>query len=153
MKSLNGEYKITLDDKGRLSLPTKIRTALEDNNHMLTKGPDGCIWLYPMEEWNKLMQKVRTSSSAFNSDFRALRRHLIGPAQDVEIDKAGRIAIPQTLREYAELIRDCIVLGQDDFVEIWNADRYRSYETESKEEYEIAYEKLGAALLREKDGE
>ncbi len=150
---MNGEYKITLDDKGRLSLPTKIRAALEDNNHMLTKGPDGCIWLYPMEEWNKLMQKVRTSSSAFNSDFRALRRHLIGPAQDVEIDKAGRIAIPQTLREYADLNRDCIVLGQDDFVEIWNADRYRSYETESKEEYEIAYEKLGAALLREKDGE
>jgi MraZ protein len=152
MKSLNGEYKIILDDKGRLSLPTKIRAALEDNTQMLTKGPDGCIWLYPMEEWNKLMQKVRTSSSAFMSDFRALRRHLIGPAQDVEIDKAGRIAIPQTLREYADLTRDCIVLGQDDFVEIWNADRYRTYEEESKEEYEIAYEKLGATLLREKDG-
>jgi MraZ protein len=153
MKSLNGEYKITLDDKGRLSLPTKIRAALEDNTHMLTKGPDGCLWLYPMEGWDKLMQKVRASSTAFNSDYRALRRRLIGPAQDVEIDKAGRIAIPQTLREYADLARECIVLGQDDFVEIWDADRYRTYDDESKEDVEAAYEKLGAALLREKDGQ
>jgi MraZ protein len=152
MKSLNGEYKITLDDKGRLNLPVKIRSALEDQIHMLTKGPDGCLWLYPMAEWDRLMEKVRSSSTAFSAEFRALRRRLIGPAQEVEIDKAGRIAIPQTLREYADLVRDCIVLGQDDFVEIWNADRYRLYDGGSDGDVEVAYEKLDHALRRERSG-
>jgi MraZ protein len=146
MKSLNGEYKLTLDDKGRLSLPAKLRAALEGQALMLTKGPDGCLWLYPMEEWDKLMEKVRSSSTAFSAEFRALRRRLIGPAQEVEIDRAGRIAIPHTLREYADLVRDCIVLGQDDFVEIWNADRYRLYDGESDGDVEVAYEKLDHAL-------
>jgi MraZ protein len=153
MRSLNGEYMISLDDKGRLSLPAKIRAALEDNALMLTKAIDECLWLYPLEEWNKLLEQVRSSSTAFNADMRALRRRLIGPAQDVEIDKAGRIAIPQTLREHADLTHDCIVLGQDNYIEIWNADRYRAYEDESKEEYEIASEKLGTALLRGKGGQ
>ncbi|GHV77266.1 transcriptional regulator MraZ [Spirochaetia bacterium] len=153
MKSLTGEYKITLDDKGRISLPTKIRAALEDNTHKLTKGEDDCLWLYPMEGWEALMQEVRASSSAFIPDFRAFRRHFIGPAQDVEIDKAGRIAIPQILREYAALTRDCVVLGQDDIVEIWDADRYKAYLDESSEEYKTASKKLGDALLREKGGQ
>jgi MraZ protein len=153
MKSFSGEYKITLDDKGRLSLPAKIRAAREDQVFMLTKGPDGCLWLYPMEEWDKLMEKVRTFSTAFSAEFRALRRRLIGPAQDVEVDKAGRIAIPQTLREYADLVRDCIVLGQVDFIEIWNADRNRLYDDGSAGDVEIAYEKLNHALLGEKGGE
>jgi MraZ protein len=96
---------------------------------------------------------VRLSSTAFSAEFRALRRRLIGPAQDVEIDKAGRIAIPQTLREYAELVRDCIVLGQDDFVEIWNAERYRLYDGGSDGDVEIAYEKLDHALRLEGRGE
>jgi MraZ protein len=153
MRSLNGEYKITIDDKGRLNLPVKIRSALEDQVHMLTKGPDGCLWLYPMAEWDRLMEKVRSSSTAFSSEFRALRRRLIGPAQEVEIDKAGRIAIPQTLREYADLTRDCIALGQDDFVELWNADRYRLYDGESDGDVEVAYEKLDQALRRGREGE
>jgi MraZ protein len=154
MKSLNGEYKITLDDKGRLSLPVKIRAALEDQAHILAKGLDGCLWLYPMAEWDKLVEKVRSFGTAFSADFRALRRRLLGSAQEVEIDKAGRIAIPQTLREYAELVRgDCIVLGQDDFVEIWNAERYRLYDSESDGDVENAYEKLDHALRRERGGE
>jgi MraZ protein len=153
MKSLNGEYKITLDDKGRVSLPTKIRAALEDNTHMLTKGEDGCLWLYPMDEWKALLQEVRGSSTKFRAADRLLLRRLIGPAQDVEIDKAGRIAIPQTLREFAELTRECVVLGQDTYVEIWNADRYWAYLNGSEEEYKTASENLGNALMREKDGQ
>ncbi|MDR1249576.1 MAG: division/cell wall cluster transcriptional repressor MraZ [Treponema sp.] len=153
MKSLNGEYKITLDDKGRLSLPSKLRAALEDQVYMLTKGPDGCLLLYPMEEWDTLMEKVRNFSTAFSAEFRALRRRLIGPAQDVELDKAGRIPIPQTLREYAELVRDCIVLGQDDYIEIWNADRHRRYDEASGEDVNIAYEKLDQALRSGKGGQ
>jgi MraZ protein len=151
MGSLAGEYKSMLDDKGRLSLPSRLRGALSGTIQMLTKGLDGCLWLYPLEEWNLLKQKVMDSSSVFNSDSRNLRRHLIGPAQEVEIDKAGRIAIPQTLREHADLSRDCIVLGQDDYVEIWNADRYWTYLKESADEYQMASERLGESLLRERE--
>jgi MraZ protein len=151
MDSLVGEYKITLDDKGRLSLPSRLRNVLPGNTQMLTKGLDGCLWLYPMEQWNIVRQKVRDSSSVFNSDSRALRRRLIGPAQDVEIDKTGRIAIPQSLREHADLIRDCIVLGQDDYIEIWNADRYWAYLNGSEDEYRTASERLGETLLRERE--
>jgi MraZ protein len=152
MKSLNGEYRITLDEKGRLSLPAKIRSVLEDQVYMITKGPNGCLWLYPMAEWDALMEKVRNFSTAFSAEFRALRRRLIGPAQDVELDKAGRIPIPQTLREHADLVRDCIVLGQDNYVEIWNADRYRIYDEGSDEDVDIAYEKLDQALRGGKGG-
>jgi MraZ protein len=118
---------------------------------MLTKGLDGCLWLYPIEEWDRLKQRIVDSSSVFNSDSRNLRRRLIGPAQEVEIDKAGRIAIPQTLREHADLSRDCIVLGQDEYVEIWNADRYWAYLNGSEDEYQTASERLGETLLRERE--
>jgi MraZ protein len=70
----------------------------------------------------------------------------------VEIDKAGRIAIPQTLREFAELTRECIVLGLDTIVEIWNAEKYWAYMNGSEDEYTTASENLGDALMREKSG-
>jgi MraZ protein len=151
MGTLVGEYKITLDDKGRLSLPSRLRSVLPGAIQMLTKGLDGCLWLYPIEEWERLKQRIVDSSSVFNSDSRNLRRRLIGPAQEVEIDKAGRIAIPQTLREHADLSRDCIVLGQNEYVEIWNADRYWAYLNESEDEYQTASERLGETLLRERE--
>jgi MraZ protein len=150
MGSLTGEYNSTLDDKGRLSLPSRLRNALFGNIQVLTKGMDGCLWLYPLEEWNLFKQKVIDSTSVFNSDSRNLRRRLIGPAQEVEIDKAGRIAIPQTLREHAELSRECVVLGQEEYVEIWNAGHYRDYTKESDDEYQAASERLGN-LLRERE--
>jgi MraZ protein len=155
MKSLNGEYKITLDDKGRLSLPSRIRSVLDDPALMLTKGADDCLWLYPMEDWNKLTETMRLFSTPFSAEFRALRRKILGSAQEVEIDKAGRIVIPPTLRSYAELgvKEDCIVLGQEDIVEIWNAERYRLYDEGSDGDVEIAYEKLDQALRLERRGE
>jgi MraZ protein len=151
MGSLIGEFKITLDDKGRVSLPSRLRSGFSDKILILTKGADGCLWLYPGDEWNILLAKVKNSSTALQSNSRAVRRHLIGPAQEVDIDKAGRIAIPQSLREFADLTRECIVLGQDDYVEIWDAQRYWAYLDQSEEEYKTASEDLGAALLRDRE--
>jgi MraZ protein len=150
MGSLTGEYNSTLDDKGRLSLPSRLRAVLLGNIQVLTKGMDKCLSLYPQEEWNLFKQKVMDSTTVFNSGSRNLRRRLIGPAQELEIDKAGRIAIPQTLREYAELSRDCVILGQDEYVEIWNAESYRNYTHESEDEYQAASERLDN-LLQERE--
>lgn len=151
MGSLIGEFKITVDDKGRVSLPSRLRSCFSDPVLILTKGADRCLWLYPGDEWNILLAKVKNSSTALQSTSRAVRRHLIGPAQEVEIDKAGRIAIPPSLREFAELTKECIVLGQDDYVEIWDAQRYWTYLNESEEEYKTASEELGTALLRDRE--
>jgi MraZ protein len=151
MGSLTGEYNSTLDDKGRLSLPSRLRAVLAGNVQILTKGMDKCLWLYPPEEWNLIKQKVMDSTTAFNSDSRSLRRRLIGPAQELEIDKAGRIAIPQTLREYAELNRDCVVVGQLEYVEIWDAEEYRNNAQENEDKYQAASERLDETLLRERE--
>jgi MraZ protein len=150
MGSLIGEFKITLDDKGRVSLPSRLRAGFSDNTLILTKGADEGLWLYPEDEWNILLSKVKNSSNALQSHSRAFMRHFIGPAQEVEIDKAGRIAVPQSLREFAYLTRDCIILGQIDHVEIWDAQRYRAYLDGSEEEYKIASDELGASLQRDR---
>jgi MraZ protein len=154
MGSLTGEYNSTLDDKGRLSLPSRLRAVLSAGNsgsvQVLTKGMDKCLSLYPPDEWNLFKQRIIDSTNVFKSDSRNLRRRLIGPAQELEIDKAGRIAIPQTLREYAELNRDCVILGQDEYVEIWDAENYRNYTRESEDEYQAASERLGN-LLQERE--
>jgi MraZ protein len=73
-----------------------------------------------------------------------LRRRIIGSAQEVEIDKAGRIAIPQSLRDFAGLSKDCVILGQLDYMEIWNIDRYRNYTSSTEAEFRMSFEELGS---------
>jgi MraZ protein len=75
-----------------------------------------------------------------------IRRRIIGPAQEVEIDKLGRISVPQSLREFAGLSRDCVVLGQLEYMEIWNIDRYRSYRGSTDEEFKSSFEELESVL-------
>jgi MraZ protein len=150
MELLTGEFFNTLDEKGRVSLPSRLRSSLT-NTLILTQGADDCLWLYPPQEWTRLVKAIMGSTSPFKANSRLVRRRIIGPSQEVEIDKAGRIAIPQSLREFAALSRDCVVLGQYEYVEIWDAARYRSYIEGSKAEYNSGFEELGALLQGEKD--
>jgi MraZ protein len=144
MDLLIGEFNNTLDDKGRVSLPSRFRSILPGNRVFLTQGGEDCIWVCPPEFWEDLLQKVLNSTSIFKASSRVVRRRIIGPAQEVEIDKAGRIAIPQSLRDFAGLSKDCIVLGQLDYMEIWNIDRYRSYKGSTEAEFRMSFEELGS---------
>jgi len=151
MELLTGEFNVTLDEKGRVSLPAGLRKALNEMPLRLTKGEDNCLWLYPPEKWEELVNKeIKPITDPFSKVDRRVLRTIIGPAQEVEIDKAGRIPIVQGLREFAGLSRDCVVLGQIDFIEIWDAARYREYFEGNEEKFEAASEELSKRIKAKK---
>jgi MraZ protein len=145
---LMGEFRNSLDEKGRLLLPSRLRNEIAGNVLILTRGVDRCLWLFPQEEWRRISQNIMESSSVFKSKTRLLQRRIIAPAQECEIDKTGRISIPQTLRESAGLRakNEAVILGIDSYVEIWDTDIYDEYLSESEEEFQEAAEQLGELL-------
>jgi len=117
---LMGEYSHTLDQKGRVNFPAKLREGLGDA-FVLTKGLDNCLFVYSQDEWEILSK--RTSELPLNKS-RSLQRFFFAGAAEVEVDKQGRIIIPQHLREYADLEKDITIIGASTRAEIWNADRW-----------------------------
>jgi len=146
-----GEYSVTLDDASRIALPRRIRDALETDKIVITKGIDKCLWLYTTSEWKKLEDLIVQDTNVFDDGDLAIRRNIYGPNQEIDIDKQGRILIPPTLRIFAGLNKDCIVLGQHNYIEIWSEGRYQAYLDASEEEFKAARRKLGEKIKREKD--
>jgi MraZ protein len=147
MSILTGEFRNTLDEKGRLSLPARMRSELPGIDLVLTQGVDQCLWLFPPQQWQELSQKLMASTSLFQAKSRLVQRRIIAPAQEVEIDRLGRISIPQSLREWAGLSRECVILGISKYIEIWSADEYRKYLEDNKDEFLSAAEELGGLTL------
>jgi len=147
MNLLTGEFRNTLDEKGRLSLPARMRSELPGINLVLTQGVDKCLWLFPPMQWQELSQKLMASTSLFQARSRLVQRRILAPAQEVEIDRLGRISIPQSLREWAGLSRECVILGISKYIEIWNADEYKKYLDENQDEFLNAAEDLGGLTL------
>ena len=111
MNLLTGEYNNTIDEKGRISFPAKLRTAVNQNVLVVTKGLDRCLWLFTSTEWEDFQSKLMSNASMMNSRNMQVVRHFVAPAQEIEFDKNGRLSIPQSLREYAGLSKDCTVFG------------------------------------------
>ena len=147
MELLTGEYRNTLDEKGRILFPARLRTVLTENVLMITQGLDGCLWLYTSSEWKNFSQKLMESASPFYKDSRLVLRHLIAPAQEVEFDKAGRLSIPQSLREHAGLVKDCVIMGVNKYMELWDAERYEQYLAETDLSFKEAAEGFSAIHL------
>ncbi|GHT51639.1 transcriptional regulator MraZ [Spirochaetia bacterium] len=120
---LNGGFYNTLDEKGRLSFPTALRGKLTSDSLVLTRGIDNCLWAYPPELWLPFAAKLE-SGSPMLKDMRKLQRHFLGWASELDIDKSSRLAIPQSLRTYAGLTRDCTILGVGQRIEIWDTETY-----------------------------
>lgn len=145
MNLLTGEYKNTLDDKGRFLFPAKLRSALSSNVLIVTQAiVDRCLWLFTPEEWEKISSKVMDNASPFSAKNRLIMRSFISPAQEVEFDKAGRLSIPQSLREYASLSKDCIVLGVNKYLELWDSSSYNAYLSENEANLLEASEELNS---------
>ncbi len=143
MKLLTGEYNNTMDEKGRLAFPSKLRTELNQNVLIVTASyMDHCLQLFTTEEWEIIKGRLMASASPFNKKNLNVLRRFIAPAQEVEFDKAGRLSIPQSLREYAGLSKDCTILGIDRFMEVWDSDKYREYLANSEEEFSDAADEL-----------
>lgn len=141
---LTGEYCNTIDEKGRVSFPSKLRTEIEGNTLVVTQALDNCLWLFTPEEWESLSSRIMEKASPFNAKNRLVLRRLIAPAQQIEFDKNGRLSIPQTLREFANLSKDCVILGIDKYVELWDAETYKKYLAESENSFAEAAEELNA---------
>lgn len=143
---LTGEYKNTLDEKGRILIPSRIRNEIAGGGLIITRGVDKCLWLFPPEEWRRIAESIMGATSQFKSRARLLQRRIIAPAQEVEFDKSGRLNIPPTLRESAGLSKDAVILGIDRYLEIWDEGEYNNYLDSSEEEFQEAAEELGDLL-------
>ncbi|MAG13936.1 MAG: cell division/cell wall cluster transcriptional repressor MraZ [Spirochaetales bacterium] len=143
---ITGEFKVSLDEKGRIILPTKVRAHFDDLSLVLTQGVDTCLWIFSPDEWDRVTRDLMESTSRFQARTRLLHRRIIAPAQETEMDKTGRITISQTLREYAALRKECVILGIANYLEIWEESRYREYWLEHENEFQDAAEELGKVL-------
>jgi MraZ protein len=128
-----GQFTYTLDVKGRLTVPSRFRDELP-LQAVLTRGLDLCLVLYPIDVWTELSQKV-TALPITDTRGRALRRIFFADAVHVELDRQGRILIPDRLREYAglDLSAEVVVVGLDRFIELWRPDRWDSQNDEQME--------------------
>lgn len=137
---MKGEYQHTLDAKGRLFIPAKLREQLGDS-FVVTKGLDNCLFVYPQEAWEELEQKIRQLPM---SKSRSLQRFFLSSAADVTVDRQGRIVIPSVLRSYAKLERDVVVIGVGERAELWDARRWNAYTDDlDSESIAQAMEELG----------
>ena len=117
-----GEYNHTVDAKGRLIVPSKFRELLGDE-FVVTKGLDGCLFVYPNEEWQNIEEKFRNIPLT-TKDARKFSRFFFAGAATCEVDKQGRILIPPVLREFADLQKDVVSVGVLNRIEIWSKDRW-----------------------------
>lgn len=128
-----GEYQHTIDDKGRLVLPSKFRDAVADGL-VLTKGQDHCLYVFTPERWDDEVDKVNRLSR-LNRRNRNYARSFFGSASDQKLDRQGRVQIPPQLRSYAGLDRDVLVVGVADRIEIWDAATWRDLSVEADQLY------------------
>ena len=116
------QYNHTVDAKGRLIIPTKFRDILGDH-FTVTKGMDGCLFAFSDDDWKVFEAKLKALPIT-NKDARKFARFFLAGAAEVELDKQGRILLPQHLREFGELDKDVVLVGVGSRIEIWNRDKW-----------------------------
>ena len=134
-----GEYQHALDSKNRIIVPAKLREGL-GNKFVITKGLDGCLYAYPLQEWEVLENKLKTLPLT-NKDARSFVRFFFSGACEVELDKQGRGLIPQNLKEYAGIEKDIVSIGVLSRVEIWSKEKWNEY-NESSVNFDSIAEKM-----------
>lgn len=135
-----GEFQHSIDDKGRIIIPAKFRDLL-GASFVVTRGLDQCLFVYPMQEWEVLEQKLK-ALPLMKSDASAFTRFFFSGATECEWDKQGRVNLPGNLRQYAKLEKDCVVLGVSNRVEIWSRDTWEQYFQQSEDTFNDIAEKL-----------
>lgn len=126
-----GEFDHSLDDRGRVTLPRKIRQELTRDEVILSRGFDQCIFGFDREQWERESQK-HLETNLTDPKGREVRRYLFSSAEKVEIDKLGRLLLPAQLKEYANIGKDIVVVGAGDHFELWNIDAWTKYITTMK---------------------
>ena len=127
-----GEFNYKIDAKKRLAVPAKFRDDL-GGKVVVTRGLDGCLFLYTLEEWEKLAEKI-SSLPLSQSDARSFARVMLAGAMELELDSSGRILLPNYLKEYADLEKEVIIAGVYNRMEIWDKETWEDYKDEAESE-------------------
>lgn len=138
---LIGEYQHTLDAKKRLAIPARLRKELGERA-VLTRGLDNCLFIYPMQEWQKLTEKL-AQLPVGQGNTRSFLRLMLAGAVEVELDQLGRILIPDYLKNYAGLKQRAVIAGVYNRLEIWDEERWNAYKAEVEKNTDMIAEKLG----------
>lgn len=138
---LIGEYTHTLDAKKRLSLPAKFRKEL-GKNIVLTRGLDNCLFMYPMKQWERIAKKLDELPIG-QADTRGFNRFMLSGAVEAEVDSAGRVLIPDFLKEFAGLSQKVVLAGVSDRVEVWNEKAWSEYKKRIEKQADALAQKLG----------
>jgi MraZ protein len=144
LSSFKGRYSYSVDEKGRVALPAKLRSNVATSvkgNFVITRGFERCLYVYPQDEWNKLEQFVR-SLSFLDAQHRFYARTLFERANDSKIDGQSRITIPPELMEFAGIKNEVLILGVLDRMEIWNPMVYEEYQKNHPDTYETVAEQV-----------
>lgn len=139
-----GEYHYSIDEKGRLTIPAKLRYELGEN-FIVTRGLDGCLFVYPKSEWENIIQKYKELPNT--KDARNFMRFFLSGATVCEFDKQGRINISAPLTKYAELKKDCVIIGVNDRLEVWSKERWESFIDTNEDSLSDIAEKLFSSNL------
>ena len=126
---LIGEYAHTIDTKGRVIVPAKFRSELGER-FVLTKGFDGCLYGYSLDEWKNIEEKIKTLPLITGKDARNFTRFFFSSAIECELDSQGRILISQGLRTYAELEKEIVIIGVSSRIEVWSKSKWDAYNEE-----------------------
>lgn len=135
-----GEYQHTLDPKNRVIMPSKFREKLGDS-FVMTKGLDNCLFVYSSEEWSIVEDKLKALPMT-NKDARAFVRFFFAGACECELDKQGRILMPNNLKEYAKIDKELVIIGVSTRIEIWSRDEWNKFNNDANISYEDVAEKM-----------
>ena len=137
---LIGEYQHNIDAKGRLIMPAKFRQDL-GYSFIITRGLDGCLFGYPLENWAKVEAKLEQLPLS-KKDARKFTRFFYSAATEVEVDKQGRINLPQTLIDFAKIDKSCRVIGVSDRIEIWSSEVWEAFAADMEDDFESLAEDM-----------
>ena len=139
-----GEYHYSIDDKGRLTIPSKLRYELGDK-FIVTRGLDNCLFIYPMNEWNNVINKYKELPNT--KDARNFMRFFLSGATVCEFDKQGRINIQTPLLNYAKLNKECVIIGVNDRLEIWSKNVWEEFINENEDKLSDIADNLFSSSL------
>jgi len=145
----SGEYKITLDPKKRINIPAAIRKILpaeSDGKLVFTRGFEGCVFMFPGSEWKRLTEKLMTLNS-FDVNVRNFVRVFVGSAHTINMDSQGRVLLPESIIEMADISKDILLQGSLNKWEVWNPEHYKNYLTSNNIKIENLAEQINFSAL------
>ena len=135
-----GEYHHSIDEKGRLIIPAKYREELGEK-FVMTRGLEKCLYIYPLNEWDKIVGKLKTLPFT-KKDARIFIRSFFSGATDCEFDRQGRINIISPMVEYADITKECVIIGANDRLEVWSFNNWNDFINENQDKIEDIAEDL-----------